>query len=227
MADPSLYQTRACSHCGRPVTRLSSHFSKGTTGSLAGKVFCDRECQKRMFRATIRCTWPGCAGERLIEGAAWRRKQCKQFLCDEHTDLLERGTGFRKFTQSRRDWLNDLPIGHRHLTSIFYRWSVFVLRGEKCALCGVPLSFNAKCNIDHRISVASGGETRLSNMQPLCVPCHKAKSSEEQRLVNRRRWAGRGISDARLLTHHEKDKLIAELRAEITALKRSVSMAPT
>lgn len=204
----------ACMQCGAKIVRSPSHFSSGKKGALAGLVFCDRECQKRFFRAAIKCAWPGCADERLIEGARYKRTQHKSFLCDAHTDLLERGTGHRKFTQARLNWLNDKPIGHRHLTSVFYRWSAFVLGGEKCAGCGAVLTFGKDCNIDHKVPVSNGGKTQLSNMQPLCVPCHKVKSAREQRIiVNRRRRTGRGFH-SRNFTHVEKDALIAKLRSQ-------------
>lgn len=43
-----------------------------------------------------------------------------------------------------------------------------------CALCSSGASI-----LDHRIPLAEGGRTELSNMQPLCKACSDAKSQAE------------------------------------------------
>jgi 5-methylcytosine-specific restriction endonuclease McrA len=42
-----------------------------------------------------------------------------------------------------------------------------------CAKCGVEATTG---QYDHAISLILGGENRESNLQFLCVPCHKAKT---------------------------------------------------
>lgn len=215
----SLRRTRftvPCAECGKPVTRTPGNFSKGKSGPLAGMVFCDRECQKRKFRGRVKCAWPGCGVERLVEAGNFRSKSSQAYMCDWHTERLHLAVDRAKFTKHRADWLNDAPMGHRHLTSKFYRWSVFFAHGEKCAKCECPMVFGPQVHIDHKVPVWEGGETRFSNMQPLCVPCHKDKTSKEQVRVNGRRW-GRG-DNTRRMTHHEKDEVIAALRAQLLAL---------
>lgn len=207
----------SCSHCSAVIMRPPSHFSHGVHGPLAGLVFCNRECQKRMFRGIVRCCWPGCPTERMVEGGNFKRKQHKAYFCDAHTAEMEAATGFRIVTQKRLDWLADKPIGHRHVTAIFYRWSVFKLGGEKCADCSDPLTLGPLCNIDHVIPVSEGGKTQISNMQPLCIECHRRKSAAEQKIVNLRRWSGRGPHN-RHMTHVEKDLLIERLRARLQSL---------
>lgn len=52
---------------------------------------------------------------------------------------------------------------------------LLVIQDFKCALCGCELSECFDC--DHIVPVSLGGETVVSNMQALCKPCHKDKTS--------------------------------------------------
>lgn len=44
----------------------------------------------------------------------------------------------------------------------------------KCAICGGPLGDNF--HVDHIIPWAEGGPTILSNLQAICLKCHKIKN---------------------------------------------------
>lgn len=48
-----------------------------------------------------------------------------------------------------------------------------------CAKCGVE---SLSGQYDHAISLILGGENRESNLQFLCVPCHKAKTKLDVKL---------------------------------------------
>ena len=49
---------------------------------------------------------------------------------------------------------------------------------EPCNRCGVTAQ-----QIDHILALALGGTDDWSNLQPLCKPCHKLKTSEDVRLI--------------------------------------------
>lgn len=44
--------------------------------------------------------------------------------------------------------------------------------GDVCFQCG-----NKATEIDHIVEVAEGGTDDIENLQPLCNPCHKVKTS--------------------------------------------------
>lgn len=45
----------------------------------------------------------------------------------------------------------------------------------KCAVCGWTKDLTA----DHKVRLADGGETCISNLQWLCVKCHTLKTKKE------------------------------------------------
>ena len=49
----------------------------------------------------------------------------------------------------------------------------------KCAECGAKISMSNPAEWDHVIPLKLGGEDTLDNLQPLCRPCHKAKSATD------------------------------------------------
>jgi 5-methylcytosine-specific restriction endonuclease McrA len=218
------YSTIACSACGARSSRPGSHLSRGTKGPLAGLTFCNRECQKAHFRTEIDCTWPGCEQKRLIEGAAYRRKQSQSFLCVFHTEKMKAATGSPFLTVRKKEFLLDVPILHQRVTWSFVKYVVFELGGGTCTgeSCGASFEFSElprRFHIDHREPMYRGGLTRLSNLQLLCVPCHVAKTSAEMKDVNRTRWKNQRVgTNMRSMSHHEKDALIARLRARLEAV---------
>ena len=65
-------------------------------------------------------------------------------------------------------------------------------RFSRTALLNLLLSFNGKCagcsvkigpatglDWDHVIPLAQGGDDALTNLQPLCKTCHRAKTSQD------------------------------------------------
>lgn len=54
---------------------------------------------------------------------------------------------------------------------------------SRCNSCtnAIQLYPFASCDADHIIGVDRGGQTKLENMQLLCVQCHRAKSAREAR----------------------------------------------
>ena len=57
---------------------------------------------------------------------------------------------------------------------------IFQYYGYACRNCG---DMNAELHIDHIIPVyAGGGACWLSNLQPLCIDCHKEKTKNDRKL---------------------------------------------
>lgn len=57
---------------------------------------------------------------------------------------------------------------------------------RKCKACGTPVSTGdySNCDVDHIIPLVYGGTNDPSNLQIVCVPCHRKKSSLECRRVS-------------------------------------------
>jgi 5-methylcytosine-specific restriction endonuclease McrA len=53
---------------------------------------------------------------------------------------------------------------------------VFDLFNGKCQICELPVTTAA---YDHRVALINGGAHRESNLQLLCVPCHKGKTKSD------------------------------------------------
>jgi hypothetical protein len=78
-------------------------------------------------------------------------------------------------------------LGHRHqrwhqpnpdtrFASPEQRAQVIAAWGNRCAVCGAAGDApGVALEIDHIVPYAQGGETDLSNFQPLCGPCNRAK----------------------------------------------------
>jgi 5-methylcytosine-specific restriction protein A len=76
----------------------------------------------------------------------------------------------------------------------------FKLYGGKCAICTNPVTHAA---YDHRQALINGGSHRESNLQLLCVPCHKVKTRAdvEEKSVTARVFAKHiGIKKPRTIT---------------------------
>jgi 5-methylcytosine-specific restriction endonuclease McrA len=53
---------------------------------------------------------------------------------------------------------------------------IFDKHGGHCALCTRKIMGSLRPAYDHRIALINGGKHAESNLQLLCVPCHKEKS---------------------------------------------------
>jgi 5-methylcytosine-specific restriction endonuclease McrA len=49
---------------------------------------------------------------------------------------------------------------------------------RKCAGCGADIIQFGVVHFDHIVPVALGGEDEPDNLQALCIPCHKAKTTK-------------------------------------------------
>ena len=64
----------------------------------------------------------------------------------------------------------------------------FLLQNNKCRLCSCQVSRGVYSNsdIDHIIPLNLGGLSTESNLQIICVPCHRRKTALESRKLCRR-----------------------------------------
>lgn len=46
----------------------------------------------------------------------------------------------------------------------------------RCAACDAVFGAISSFDLDHKIARGNGGTDRISNLQLLCVPCHRAKT---------------------------------------------------
>lgn len=64
---------------------------------------------------------------------------------------------------------------------------IFDYGGGQCACCGKQLTFSnygyfgnrGAWEVDHRVPVSRGGSENLRNLQPMCIPCNRAKGDED------------------------------------------------
>ena len=61
------------------------------------------------------------------------------------------------------------------------RKACFRMWGRSCMICG-----DRATEVDHIIELAAGGTNTVDNTQPLCKPCHQAKTSQFNRSRSRR-----------------------------------------
>jgi len=69
------------------------------------------------------------------------------------------------------------PYADQRLSEIFDSG-----RGN-CACCGKQLAFSnygrfgsrGAWEVDHRVPLSKGGSENLRNLQPMCIPCNRAK----------------------------------------------------
>ena len=58
------------------------------------------------------------------------------------------------------------------------------LQGDSCIICNCDVSIKSlNCDVDHIIPLHLGGSNSITNLQVLCVPCHRRKSAFESRKV--------------------------------------------
>jgi hypothetical protein len=57
---------------------------------------------------------------------------------------------------------------------------ILKLHNFKCKLCDITIGGKVKFDIDHIRPLSNGGSNELDNIQPLCKPCHKDKTLNEQ-----------------------------------------------
>lgn len=113
--------------------------------------------------------------------AAHRAEKHAYGIVYRNTDAgyaVNRAAGSRR-TARRRDAVIDPELTNAILTGI-------LREHDNCAWCRNSLSLRERV-IDHRIAIVFGGMHTLSNVQILCEPCHKTKSSAEKSLLSKLR----------------------------------------
>lgn len=50
---------------------------------------------------------------------------------------------------------------------------------DRCAVCRHPVGGAAGLEWDHVLPLEMGGDDELDNLQPLCRPCHRAKTRQD------------------------------------------------
>lgn len=56
------------------------------------------------------------------------------------------------------------------------RESILIRDNYTCSVCGLTTK---DLEVDHIVNVAQGGNDEDSNLQAICIPCHKAKTARE------------------------------------------------
>lgn len=124
---------------------------------------------------------------RIIEG--------KAYACRAIPSLTDESTFGAVYGSSNGAWETRFWVGPLEILGVKDKKCVTV--GQKTALlerqkhlcqeCFFPVSIGSYSNadIDHIIPRRLGGTTDLTNLQVLCVPCHRTKTSLESRGVKK------------------------------------------
>lgn len=221
----------SCAECGADVLRFKSQ--------VKSRVFCGKECADRHGLVDVACWWPKCGkalSARVIssgrgkEGYAVyktnltsRGYYVRYPLCQKHVDhaiaVMGPATRFNSIWKILAQ--PEQPRASRGISRTM-RFVIWTLADGACEMCRQTLEFESKWQIDHRVPVQDGGKTVISNLRPLCIPCHNVKSAPEKARSAERRHAGKKIG--RWLTHHEKDERTARLEQDVDELKKAVLM---
>ena len=80
-----------------------------------------------------------------------------------------------------------VPATRRRAMTQKRRKAVLERSGGLCRVCLCALDVSS-AEIDHTIPLELGGEDEIENLQPLCKPCHRAKTTEDiKRIAKARR----------------------------------------
>ena len=66
----------------------------------------------------------------------------------------------------------------RPVFSTSFRLNLFLKRKGTCARCSQKIDAGKAWDIDHIIPLALGGTNETKNLQVLCRPCHRSKTSQ-------------------------------------------------
>ena len=103
----------------------------------------------------------------------WKRVQ---ELCIKH-EIVFRNQTFTKFCSELKEKF-ETPI--RKEFNDDEKRQILKLHNFKCKLCDITIGGKVKFDIDHIRPLSNGGGNELDNIQPLCKPCHKDKTLNEQ-----------------------------------------------
>ena len=67
------------------------------------------------------------------------------------------------------------PVGRRTRNVVELRLALVEALGGRCARCGGT----ERLEVDHKVPVALGGKSDISNLQALCARCHREKTTAE------------------------------------------------
>jgi 5-methylcytosine-specific restriction endonuclease McrA len=84
---------------------------------------------------------------------------------------------FTKYCQQMKDKF-ETPV--RKEFNDDEKHHILKLHKFKCKLCDIAIGGKVKFDIDHIRPLSNGGSNELDNIQPLCKPCHKDKTLNEQ-----------------------------------------------
>ena len=73
-----------------------------------------------------------------------------------------------------------LPTARKRKNNEKYRKIVLSRDNYTCQMCGNPYP-ESELENDHIVPLALGGPDQTSNMQCLCIPCHREKSEQERK----------------------------------------------
>ena len=93
-----------------------------------------------------------------------------------------------RMMRKRRSLKNEVPERlsedtitrptRRHVFSTSFRLNLFLKRKGTCASCYQKIDAGKAWDIDHILPLALGGTNDSENLQVLCRPCHRIKTSK-------------------------------------------------
>ncbi|CAN0622175.1 5-methylcytosine-specific restriction enzyme A [Burkholderia multivorans] len=107
--------------------------------------------------------------------------KCRHFGCGR---LIEKPGYCEQHAADAVGWQSDRQRGSRHQRGYDSKWvklrkRILARDNGLCQVCRQAGRVTAASHVDHIVSKADGGTDAESNLQAICVPCHKAKTAGE------------------------------------------------
>ena len=91
-------------------------------------------------------------------------------ICEQKISEFIQSRGLNTYGLSILDF-NNVPEA--------IRYDVLVRDGRKCLLCGRTPKDGIRLEVDHILPRSKGGSNSMDNLQTLCAPCNRGKSSRD------------------------------------------------
>ena len=199
--------------------------------SKTNRFFEFNKKRREQGRVPIPCVWPECTGHAMAREIPPSKNRnytsyrveaghlagiVRYPICELHREIIYAAFGERAKLNGIKAIINGQNEEESsRVGGPLARLVIFNKTKGCCAHCNTAMKFTERWHADHRVPLFKGGLTKFSNMQPLCVSCHREKSREEKREANllrygdQRSWASR----------HQLAQTVCALRSEVARLK--------
>jgi 5-methylcytosine-specific restriction endonuclease McrA len=174
----------ACKNCGTTFDCTSS------------RKVCSDECKRELKRRYDRERYPQVRKETIARACDWQRENRERKRAYDaeyrektraHRLQLKREYGKRYYSENRERMQHYYSMAaHVRRSRVQQAGSFRVSRqdlrrcierfGNRCAYCQSVFTADNRCEWDHVVPIARGGNHGIGNLVPACAPCNRSKS---------------------------------------------------